>query len=154
MRPVQSGAGRQMCQAYVVPKEEILSNPAFADLRLREGLGEGTSGVSLSLSFELKYFLVSGSYSSQLLLPQAYRRKSSNCQRSSSVESGQNNSSANQKKCKRGVVTDFTNNNLGGEGGNSQSEHKTLVQKFREFLAKRETHSLYIWPPDSGLRWR
>ena len=48
MRPVQSGAARQMCQAYVVPKEEILSNPAFADLRLREGLGEGTSGVSIS----------------------------------------------------------------------------------------------------------
>ena len=86
------------------------------------------------------------------LLSQAYRRKSSNCQRSSSVESGQNNSSANQKKCKRGVVTDFTNNNLGGAEGTSQSEHKTLVQKFREFLAKRETHSLYIWPPDSGLR--
>ena len=45
MRPVQSGAARQMCQAYVVPKEEILSNPAFAELRLREGLGEGNSGV-------------------------------------------------------------------------------------------------------------
>ena len=70
------------------------------------------------------------------------------------MESGQNNSSANQKKCKRGVVTDFTNNNLGGAGGSSQSEHKTLIQKFREFLAKRETHSLYIWPPDSGLRWK
>ena len=68
------------------------------------------------------------------------------------MESGQNNSSANQKKCKRGVVTDFTNNNLGGAGGNNQSEHKTFIQKFREFLAKRETHSLYIWPPESGLR--
>ena len=53
MRPVQSGTGRQMCQAYVVPKEEILSNPAFADFRLREGLAEGSSGVSLN--FELKY---------------------------------------------------------------------------------------------------
>ena len=50
MRPVKGGGARQMCQAYVVPREEILSNPAFADLRLREGLGEGTSGVSVSSS--------------------------------------------------------------------------------------------------------
>ena len=84
---------------------------------------------------------------------QAYRRKSSNCQRSSSVESGQNNSSKNQKKCKRGVVTDFTNNNLGGSGSDAENgQQKTLVEKFREFLAKRETYSLYIWPPDSSLR--
>ena len=54
MRPVQSGAARQMCQAYVVPKEEILANPAFADFRLREGLGEGTSGVSLSAQIKFK----------------------------------------------------------------------------------------------------
>ena len=85
---------------------------------------------------------------------QAYRRKSSNCLRSSSVESGQNNSSKNQKKCKRGVVTDFTNNNLGGSGSEAENgQQKTLVEKFREFLAKRETHSLYIWPPDSSLRY-
>ena len=45
MKP-QSGAGRQMVQAYVVPRHEILTNPAFADLREREGLGDGTSGVS------------------------------------------------------------------------------------------------------------
>ena len=86
-------------------------------------------------------------------LRQAYRRKSSNCQRSSSVESGQNNSSKNQKRCKRGVVKDFTNNNLGGAGADTEAANqKTFVQKFREFLAKRETHSLYIWPPDSSLR--
>ena len=41
-----------MCQAYVVPKEEILSNPAFAELRLREGLGEGNSGVKNYLNTE------------------------------------------------------------------------------------------------------
>ena len=38
--------GGEMCQAYVVPRHEILTNPAFADLREREGLGDGTSGVS------------------------------------------------------------------------------------------------------------
>ena len=41
-----SVAGREMCQAYVVPRHEILTNPAFADLRELEGLGDGTSGVS------------------------------------------------------------------------------------------------------------
>ena len=46
MKP-NSGTGRQMCQAYVVPRHEILTNPAFADLREREGLGEGASGVSI-----------------------------------------------------------------------------------------------------------
>ena len=51
-------------------------------------------------------------------------------------------------------MTDFTNNNLGGSGSDGENgQQKTLVQKFREFLAKRETHSLYIWPPDSGLRF-
>ena len=45
MKP-HSGAGRQMVQAYVVPRQEILTNPAFADLREREGLGDGSSGVS------------------------------------------------------------------------------------------------------------
>ena len=84
---------------------------------------------------------------------QAYRRRrSSNC-RSSSVESIQNNSTRNKKKCKRGVMKEFTNNNLGGaENGGVARHQKTIREKFREFVAKRETYSLYIWPPDSALR--
>ena len=45
MRTVKGGHQRQMIQAYVVPADEIMNNPAFADIREREGLGEGTSGV-------------------------------------------------------------------------------------------------------------
>ena len=29
MRPSKHGEGREMCQAYVVPRHEILYNPAF-----------------------------------------------------------------------------------------------------------------------------
>ena len=68
---VRPSDGRQG-QAYVVPREEILYNPAFAEVRRREGLEEGTSG--------------------------AYKRKSSNCRSSNSVESLQNNSTRNKKK--------------------------------------------------------
>ena len=45
MRPVSGGNQRQMIQAIVVPAEEIENHPDFADIREREGLGEGTSGV-------------------------------------------------------------------------------------------------------------
>ena len=45
MRPVNGGNQRQMVQAIVVSAEEIENNPAFAEIREREGLGEGTSGV-------------------------------------------------------------------------------------------------------------
>ena len=48
MRPVNGGSHRQMIQAIVVPAEEIENNPDFAEIREREGLGEGTSGVSIS----------------------------------------------------------------------------------------------------------
>ena len=38
--------GGEMCQAYVVPRHEVLYNPAFAELRQWEGLEEpGTTGV-------------------------------------------------------------------------------------------------------------
>ena len=57
----------------------------------------------------------------------------------------------NDDPCKRGVVKEFTNNNL-GHGNNTSVTQKTFVEKFREYLAKRETHSLYIWQPDSRLR--
>ena len=50
-------------------------------------------------------------------------------------------------------MKEFTNNNLGSaENDNSSEQQKTIRQKFQEFLAKRETYSLYIWPPDSALR--
>ena len=69
------------------------------------------------------------------------------------MESIQNNSTRNKKKCKRGVMKEFTNNNLGGaESGGGAHHQKTIREKFREFVAKRETYSLYIWPPDSALR--
>ena len=45
MRPTNNGDGRQMCQAYVVPRHEILYNPAFAELREYEGIDDGTTGV-------------------------------------------------------------------------------------------------------------
>lgn len=48
MRPVSGGNHRQMIQAIVVPAEEIENNPAFAEIREREGLGEGTSGVIIN----------------------------------------------------------------------------------------------------------
>jgi len=116
-----------MIQAIVVPADEIENNPAFAEIREREGLGEGTSG--------------------------AYQRKCSNCRSSTSEESLRNNSTRNQKKCKRGVVKEFTNNNLGHANNTRDSApHKSIVEKFREYLAKRETHSLYIWQPNSRLR--
>jgi len=118
MRPVSGGNQRQMIQAIVVPAEEIENHPDFADIREREGLGEGTSG--------------------------AYQRKCSNCRKTTSEESLQNNSNGNRKKCKGGVVKEFTNNLSSG--------HKSLAEKFREYLAKRETHSLYIWQPNSRLR--
>ena len=47
MRPVNNGDGRQMCQAYVVPRHEILYNPAFAELREYEGIEDGTTGVTV-----------------------------------------------------------------------------------------------------------
>ena len=40
-------------------------------------------------------------------------------------------------------MKEFTNNLSSG--------HKSLAEKFREYLAKRETHSLYIWQPNSRL---
>ena len=84
---------------------------------------------------------------------QAYQRKCSNCRSSTSEESLRNNSTRNQKKCKRGVVKEFTNNNLGHANNTRDSApHKSIVEKFREYLAKRETHSLYIWQPNSRLR--
>ena len=47
MRPVSGGNQRQMIQAYVVPADEIENHPDFEEVREREGLGEGTSGVIL-----------------------------------------------------------------------------------------------------------
>ena len=121
MKPGREGEPKQMIQAYVVPRHEILENPAFEGVRELEGLGGSCR-----------------------------QRKSSNI-RSSSVESVQNNSSKNKNKCKRGIVKNFTNNNLGGAETEVQ-QHKSLKEKFQEFIAKRETYSLYIFPPDSSLR--
>ena len=47
MKPVSGGNQRQMIQAYVVPADEIENHPDFEEVREREGLGEGTSGVIL-----------------------------------------------------------------------------------------------------------
>ena len=50
-------------------------------------------------------------------------------------------------------MKEFTNNNLGHANNTRDSApHKSIVEKFREYLAKRETHSLYIWQPNSRLR--
>ena len=47
MRPGAEGDGKQMIQAYVVPRHEILNNPAFEELRELEGIGvEGSSSVN------------------------------------------------------------------------------------------------------------
>ena len=47
MKPGAEGEGKQMIQAYVVPRHEILNNPAFEELREWEGLGgEGSSSVN------------------------------------------------------------------------------------------------------------
>ena len=51
MRPVSGGNQRQMIQAYVVPADEIENHPDFEEVREREGLGEGTSGVILFYKF-------------------------------------------------------------------------------------------------------
>ena len=48
MKPINGGSHRQMIQAIVVPADEIENNPAFAEIREREGLGEGTSGVNVT----------------------------------------------------------------------------------------------------------
>ena len=48
-------------------------------------------------------------------------------------------------------MKNFTNNNLGG-AENEVQQQKSLKEKFQEFIAKRETYSLYIFPPDSSLR--
>ena len=55
MRPVSGGNQRQMIQAIVVPAEEIENHPDFADIREREGLGEGTSGVRINETTILFY---------------------------------------------------------------------------------------------------
>ena len=70
------------------------------------------------------------------------------------MESIQNNSKKNKKKCKRGIMKEFTNNNLGNVDNVAADNNKTFSQKFREFLAKRETYSLYLFPPDSYLRMK
>ena len=45
MRTQEGSNQREMIHAVVVSAEEIANNPAFAELRDREGLGEGTSQV-------------------------------------------------------------------------------------------------------------
>ena len=45
MRTQEGSNQREMIHAVVVSAEEIANNPAFAELREREGLGEGTSQV-------------------------------------------------------------------------------------------------------------
>ena len=45
MRTREGTNQREMINAVVVSAEEIATNPAFAELREREGLGEGTSQV-------------------------------------------------------------------------------------------------------------
>ena len=46
------GDGREMCQAYVVPRHEIMYNQAFAELREMEGLDDGTTGVVKSIEIK------------------------------------------------------------------------------------------------------
>ena len=48
------------------------------------------------------------------------------------------------------VCTSLTSGSA--ENGHAIEEQKSIRQKFTEFLAKRETYSLYLWPPDSALR--
>ena len=45
LRTIEGSDQREMIHAVVVSAEEIANNPDFAELREREGLGEGTSQV-------------------------------------------------------------------------------------------------------------
>ena len=57
-----------------------------------------------------------------------------------------NNSSVHKKKSKKGFVKDIQSNNIGH--ANTAAE-KSIIEKIREFITKRESYSLYIWHKDS-----
>jgi len=125
------GQQKDSVPAIVVSREEIETNPAFAEFRAYRAQMENLAYRRSSRT----------------------GRKSSNCLSSSSQDSMRNNSSVNNKRSKKGFVKDFTNNNLAqANGAPEPAPEQSFLEKLREFTSKRDTYSLYIWRP--GCRTR
>ncbi|XP_023326004.1 voltage-dependent T-type calcium channel subunit alpha-1G [Eurytemora carolleeae] len=129
------GDKKDLMAARVVQKEEVETNPAFAEFRAHSRIDSETTGPYRRIS-------------------RGSGRKSSNCLSSSSQDSLRNNSSVNKKKSKKGFVKDFTNNNLAGTPPTPPPgfQDSTILARIQKVLKDREAYSLYIFKPEDKIR--
>merc|ERR1719209_1957435 len=123
------GQQKDSVPAIVVSREEIETNPAFAEFRAYRAQMENMAYRRSSRT----------------------GRKSSNCLSSSSHDSMRNNSSVNNKRSKKGFVKDFTNNKASWRSCESLQASGTLIPSTSGDPAAGRGCSARSSPPKDGL---